>query len=1063
MQMDQAAYNLWRANFGRTSSAAQMSFSNNGTSFSTPEPFQTTKSWALSSGTGNKTVYVKFFNALGQELGMFSDAIFFGTGGPTYIPGGTISQNTTWSLAGSPYIVQGNVTVAGTSTTPAVLTIEPGVEVQVDYSFFINIGGSTNLGALVAQGTQQQPILFTSPSGQWAGIRFRNTTVDATSIVEHAIVEFGGDGSVTDSANISLVSANPTIRNVTLRNSSTYGLYVSGSSPTISNAVIQTNNTGECLTGGASPTMTGIQAINNFPFGFYLSGVGGNPNPVVHQSNIYNNGIFDVYTEAFNPGGASVILNFEDNWWGTGNLQLIADRIWDFNDTGTNSEPIIDFEPTRYVVAITDAQATPLLFSPNGDNNQDTTQITADVGVAADWTVEIKDASEQVVRTFSGTGTNISVTWNGRDQSNQLFPDGDYTWTINATDPVTQSQATPVSGTVSVDTVIDLSQITEPLPAANLTGTVAIKGRADDVNFSFWQLSYGQGTNPAQWNFIGFGGPAIGTPPPTLADWNTSQIINGNYILRLQVVDQAGNSSDIRVSVVLYNVTILNSFISPVYFSPNGDSVQDDTTVSAQFNGTFDWTVTFKNASQQTVRTLSGNGSDLSTIWDGKDESQSVVPEGIYSYTIGIFDPATSTSGSPVSGTVTVDLTFPNVDITSPAQSAILFGEDVFVIGTASDANLANYTLVFGEGVSPVSFTGFASGSTSVISNSLGTWEDIYDLENGLYTLRLTANDRAGNTSVLNRQVTLDNIELTNVSRSPAVIDHKNGETTDILFTLDRNAQVTIGILDELTSANVRTLSTGVQSAGSHSVAWDGKNDSNQVLPYEAYYFGITAQDGTGRMDQFVDTFSGSPTPNGAVTIQNENFDPFKNEQLLISYTVPAPGRQPVTIQGGPFGQAIRTLVGNEPKLAGPRTDTWDGRDNNGQIYSGNYSILFDVPISFHSQTIILQDSASNEVSNFNAEAYLVFPIQSEVATLKYSLARESIVTVTITDPNGNHFRTLIQSETQAAGNHEIVWDGTNNDGERGAVEGSYRVEITATDPVSGSIVEKLGSVIIYR
>ncbi|QWK10932.1 MAG: hypothetical protein KNN16_01350 [Thermoflexus hugenholtzii] len=42
--------------------------------------------------------------------------------GPTIIPGGTITGSVTWTAAGSPYIVQGSVTVADTGQ----LTIEPG-------------------------------------------------------------------------------------------------------------------------------------------------------------------------------------------------------------------------------------------------------------------------------------------------------------------------------------------------------------------------------------------------------------------------------------------------------------------------------------------------------------------------------------------------------------------------------------------------------------------------------------------------------------------------------------------------------------------------------------------------------------------------------------------------------------------------------------------------------------------------------------------------------------------------------------------------------------------------
>ena len=48
----------------------------------------------------------------------------------TVVPGGSLGD-TTWSLAGSPYVVQGDVTVLAGAT----LTIDPGVEVRFAHRF----------------------------------------------------------------------------------------------------------------------------------------------------------------------------------------------------------------------------------------------------------------------------------------------------------------------------------------------------------------------------------------------------------------------------------------------------------------------------------------------------------------------------------------------------------------------------------------------------------------------------------------------------------------------------------------------------------------------------------------------------------------------------------------------------------------------------------------------------------------------------------------------------------------------------------------------------------------
>jgi subtilisin family serine protease len=93
---------------------------------------------------------------------------------------GEITEDTTWTAAGSPYVFSGTVTVKEGAT----LTIEPGVKVQ---------GGYLQIeGHLEAVGSEANPIVFTSQNdsspGEWRGIAVWGGTMH----LDHATVRYAG-------------------------------------------------------------------------------------------------------------------------------------------------------------------------------------------------------------------------------------------------------------------------------------------------------------------------------------------------------------------------------------------------------------------------------------------------------------------------------------------------------------------------------------------------------------------------------------------------------------------------------------------------------------------------------------------------------------------------------------------------------------------------------------------------------------------------------------------------------------------------------------------------------
>lgn len=149
---------------------------------------------------------------------------------------GSVTSDTTWTLAGSPVVITDSVTVLSGRT----LTIEPGVVVKFDAGTILVIGGK-----LVAAGTVANPITFTSslasPStGSWRNVTFLSSS-DANSVLAYCFFEYGGSG--TNGATVFYATGAPPIRiaSTTIRYSAGHGVNVRSSSPRISASIFREN------------------------------------------------------------------------------------------------------------------------------------------------------------------------------------------------------------------------------------------------------------------------------------------------------------------------------------------------------------------------------------------------------------------------------------------------------------------------------------------------------------------------------------------------------------------------------------------------------------------------------------------------------------------------------------------------------------------------------------------------------------------------------------------------------------------------------------------------------
>ncbi|HTY73992.1 MAG TPA: hypothetical protein VMD05_00310 [Candidatus Nanoarchaeia archaeon] len=193
-----------------------------------------------------------------------------------------ISQDTTWTKAGSPYIITGTVVVNDGVT----LTIEPGATVNMNRGDSLQVNGT-----LVARGTSSEKIvinggdiIFTQYSNDWnnqtgSGSIIENSTLNSTSILVSDSPEIfnniivGGANTLQIFGAINIAGGTPLIANNTIYGAGyTPAIEICGGSPMVLNntlvggingnssarfPIISNNNIkGEVIVSGGSPVIS---------------------------------------------------------------------------------------------------------------------------------------------------------------------------------------------------------------------------------------------------------------------------------------------------------------------------------------------------------------------------------------------------------------------------------------------------------------------------------------------------------------------------------------------------------------------------------------------------------------------------------------------------------------------------------------------------------------------------------------------------------------------------------------------------------------------------------------
>jgi flagellar hook assembly protein FlgD len=520
-------------------------------------------------------------------------------------------------------------------------------------------------------------------------------------------------------------------------------------------------------------------------------------------------------------------------------------------------------------------------FSPNGDGQKDTTTINGSFswGALARWMVNIRNSGGAVVRSYAGSGTTISVVWDGRDAGNAVVPDGDYT--AEAVDM--ESISAPMAATlVTVDTAAPQASITSPAAGAIVSnvqvsggGDFNVSGSTTDTHFGTWILERTGNNQPT--STIATGSAAV-SPAALLGVWHTmpggNAIPNGTYTLRLTSTDQAGNAG-----VASQQVTVGHFSASQSAYEINLGSNGTITYTSAVPYAMAE-TITIKSATTgAVVRTLVNavqrSAGTYNDMWDGRNDSGQIVRDDVYRYLVTLddgtyaytWDDSTRSKGTTKTqysypkcrvGAAYVACNDPSVVFDPYAGKPLYINYCVYDGGSGTTyptCSVASPMLVeakwstLGEDPGTCDSTCFFSGY-----QSSGPHEIIW------YGRSLAGTFVSGNFSllILRRDNTFARNLAVGYGTAPAITDAAlsplafdpwfQSQTITVSLTINsgRPVALTAQFRNVASGSVLRTITTSTSTASSQSVVWNGRADNGDYVAPGIYEVTITGTDSIG-------------------------------------------------------------------------------------------------------------------------------------------------------------------------------------------------------------------------
>jgi flagellar hook assembly protein FlgD/outer membrane protein OmpA-like peptidoglycan-associated protein len=778
-----------------------------------------------------------------------------------------------------------------------------------------------------------------------------------------------------------------------------------------------------------------------------------------------------------------------------GTYKVILSAIDDNGNQGESPALEIAVDSTPPTLTVTPpADASGLVFSPDGDGNKDTLTIKASGSVEDEWKVEVKDIANQTVRTFIFKDSALQdIVWDGKNDSGQMVPDGIYHITFTCSDRALNSvnfnvdniiidtRQPPVS--LSIDTNYFSPNNDGVKDVVTLSPGVPVK-----AGLSAWDLVVKDSSGAERWKLSGVGADGLKSSFEFNGKDSAGNVMpEGTYQATLSVKYVNGHKPSISSPNFTLDVTPPTAKVSSdvAVFSPNGDGKQDEVTFSEKASAEDLWTGEIMDKSGAVLSTFRFNGSpDEKLVWDGMSDSGTRVPDGSYRYRLRSTDKAGNT-GYSTEISVTLDTEkknlmlssdlrafSPNADglrdqvtFTPTVQAPLNVAEWKFEI---DDANQAAVKKLSSKAKVPEKFVWDGKADSGKV------------VPDGAYSASLWVRYNSGDE--ITAQVSsllVDTVAPSiDIAASPLLFS-PDGDGKKDAVTITNSKPSADQWETVILNSSGKTVKTFAWKGLPDIVTWDGTDDAGNKLPDGAYKYQASATDKAGnkttksidgiKIDTretgvFVTASVPGFSPNGDGRLDTEKFN------VIVKLTDGLSAWDfSLKDQGG---QVRKTFKGDASGL--PREIVWDGKADDGQVYQGTYVGTFtahyakgDEPQA-QTSAVTLDTLApdaklalnpipfSPDNDGVDDEVNINISVQdlSDIQNWKLEIFEAAVEDSPNPDKAAKR-RLFMKYEGQGKPAPRVTWDGKSLKGELVEAATDYPYEFTITDALGNATVVK--------